>query len=183
MRTAAILVLSLTLTGCFCDEFEKTNSVPVVELRDKVEARVHNSPARSMSDLGPCVAHGSFLYLVERYAGLHIIDNSNPSTPRKLSFLQIPGNYHVAIAKDILIADNSTDIVTFDLQDPAQPRFRERRPKTLNWLPAPHLVNWGYDSIVSIDNGHIYYSRTLHDNEMVTGYRDTTIKYDCYGEK
>ena len=49
--------------------------------------------------------------------GIHVIDNSNPSSPHAISFVKIPGNVDISIRNDYLYADSSTDLVVFDISD------------------------------------------------------------------
>ncbi len=179
MKIAALLGFCFILSGCINQEFERTNSVPIIEKRAHVEASIRLTAPRPIANAGSVVSHQQFLYVVERYEGLHIIDNSNPSAPRKTGFLRIPGSYHVALSGGLLVADNSADVLTFDLTDPSSPKVRERKNNILQGLPAPHPVSWGYDSIVDRDGIKQIFSRTLRSDEMITGYRDTTVCYNC----
>ena len=55
------------------------------------------------------------IYIVERYKGVHIIDNSDPSNPRQAGFIVAPGCMDVAIREGILYLDNAVDLVAFDM--------------------------------------------------------------------
>jgi hypothetical protein len=58
---------------------------------------------------------GEFIYIVERYKGVHIIDNSDPASPRNRGFIVAPGCMDVAVKDNFIYLDNAVDLVTFDL--------------------------------------------------------------------
>ena len=49
--------------------------------------------------------------------GVHVIDNTDPYSPQRIRFLQIPGCRDVAIRGNLLYADNVTDLVVIDISD------------------------------------------------------------------
>lgn len=69
---------------------------------------------------------GSYLYVNEIKEGIHIIDNSNPSAPKFVSFINIPGNGDIAVRNDILYADSFSDLVALDISNPSKPVEIER---------------------------------------------------------
>jgi hypothetical protein len=52
-----------------------------------------------------------------RGEGIHIIDNKNPANPIPLKFLNIPGNYDLAILGNTLYADSYIDLLALDISD------------------------------------------------------------------
>ena len=58
-----------------------------------------------------------YIYAGEAGRGVHIIDNSEPSAPEKIAFLQILGNSDVAIKDNYLYANYENELVTIDISD------------------------------------------------------------------
>jgi hypothetical protein len=58
---------------------------------------------------------GDEIYVVERYKGVHIIDNSDPAHPVQTKFIVAPGCMDVAVKDNIIYIDNAVDLVAFDL--------------------------------------------------------------------
>lgn len=56
-----------------------------------------------------------YIFVNERYKGVHVIDNTNPASPRTIGFIRVPGCLDMAVKGDILYVDNSTDLVAFNL--------------------------------------------------------------------
>jgi hypothetical protein len=85
------------------------------------------------------------IYLNEKYKGIHVIDNSNPASPEKIAFINIPGCIDIAIKNNNLLADNAIDLVSIDLSGGMQALkvskrvrnvFPESTPPDLDYIPA-----------------------------------------------
>ena len=76
-----------------------------------------------MKNPGKIYVYGKYLFVNELYQGVHVFDNSNPSNPVNFSFISIPGNVDIAVKSNILYADNFIDLLSFDITDPANPKF------------------------------------------------------------
>ncbi|TDE13968.1 hypothetical protein E0F88_18205 [Dyadobacter psychrotolerans] len=85
-----------------------------MELRMQVKAE----SARSLERPGKMYVKGNYLFVNEIKEGIHIIDNSNPSSPKFVSFIKIPGNGDIAVRDNILFADSFSDLVALDITDP-----------------------------------------------------------------
>lgn len=89
---------------------------PYFMKRSELEKSVFraDSPAE-IENPGKIWVAGDKIYIVERYKGVHIIDNSNPQNPRNSGFIVAPGCMDVAIKGDIIYLDNAVDLVAFDM--------------------------------------------------------------------
>ena len=73
--------------------------------------------AQDISRLGKIYYKDSLIFAGETGRGIHIIDNSDPSNPEPIHFLQIFGSTDIAIKGDLLYANNREDLVTIDISD------------------------------------------------------------------
>jgi hypothetical protein len=71
--------------------------------------------SRQMNNPGKIWVADNTIYVVERYKGVHVIDNSNPANPFGRDFIVAPGCMDVAVKGNILYLDNAVDLVAFDL--------------------------------------------------------------------
>ena len=111
---------------------------------------------------GKIVLLGNYIFLNEVDKGIHIIDNSNPSSPKNVAFIDIPGNEDLAVKGNTLYADLYTDLVTLDISDPL------------------HVVVKKYNEGVFPDR--IYSNGFYADSSKVIvdwTKRDTTVTQDC----
>lgn len=58
-----------------------------------------------------------FLYVNVVNEGVVVINNYNPKSPRKVGFIQIPGNVDLAMKGTIMYANNNRDLVAIDASD------------------------------------------------------------------
>lgn len=71
-----------------------------------------------LSAPGKIYVYGDYLFINEVTKGIHVVDNSNPASPRFLNFISIPGNIDLAVNSNILYADSYVDLLAFDISDP-----------------------------------------------------------------
>lgn len=92
---------------------------PVYKTKDEVKANIKSSPAAPLTHPGKLFLKGNYVFLNDLNKGVHIIDYSNPSAPKNIGFINIPGNIDLAVRGNYLYADCYTDLVTIDISNPA----------------------------------------------------------------
>lgn len=70
-----------------------------------------------VTESGKIYAYQDYIFVNDKYRGVHVIDNSDPNNPRKISFIKIAGNVDISIKDDYLYADSLTDLVVLDISD------------------------------------------------------------------
>ncbi len=131
--------------------------VPFYMDRNDLRESVSYLPGkRDMQDPGKIWVRGSEIFIVERYKGVHIIDNSVQTAPKQTGFIIAPGCMDVAIKGNILYLDNAIDLVAFDLVS------HEVTGRIKNFFPEP----------LSPDGSGRYYSTPK--NMVRVGWRATT---------
>ncbi|HXH99448.1 MAG TPA: hypothetical protein VNI52_04215 [Sphingobacteriaceae bacterium] len=79
-----------------------------------------------MSVPGRIYVYGDYLFINEVNKGIHIVDNTNPSSPKFLNFISIPGNNDLAVSDNIMYADNYVDLLAFDITNPVTTHIVKR---------------------------------------------------------
>lgn len=117
------LITVLFISACEILDFDNTEDVGIVEgvrpiyvSSDAWDEIVATDP-QPIQNLGKIYYKDPYIFVNERYKGIHILDNTNPSNPIPLRFIQIIGSEDIAIKGDILYADNITDLVAIDISD------------------------------------------------------------------
>lgn len=108
---------------------------PVFMQRDEMEKAIRLEAPKDIKNPGKIYIHGSTLFINEKYKGFHIIDNSNPSSPKNKAFLHIDGCLDIAVKWPILYADNATDLVAIRMNAEISSIAVEGRVKDA--LPEP----------------------------------------------
>ncbi len=81
--------------------------------------QVYTEGPKESVDQGAPLEFNGYIYINERFRGIHVFDNSDPANPEKTFFWRIPGNTEFTINDDYLYADNSRHLLTIDISDPA----------------------------------------------------------------
>jgi len=123
----SVLLAALTLIGC---DDRKTityqANVPVYLNYETFRKDLKVDGEQEMEAPGKIYFKDDFLYINEIGKGLHLIDNSNPASPSKVGYIDIPGNFDMAIRGNLLYADSYVDLVMFDITEPLNPVFSKR---------------------------------------------------------
>lgn len=59
----------------------------------------------------------NYIFIVEELKGIHVYDNSNPSSPVKKTFIKLPGVVDISISGTIMYADSYVDLVVLDIEN------------------------------------------------------------------
>jgi len=90
---------------------------PVYSTTAEIKAAVGLKSAQPLSTPGKIYLKDKNLFVNEVGKGIHLFDNSSPASPKPLGFLNVPGNYDLAISDNILYADSYVDLVLFDISN------------------------------------------------------------------
>ncbi|MDR1406552.1 MAG: hypothetical protein LBJ23_00725 [Tannerella sp.] len=105
---------------------------PVFMERAELEQSVsYRDGGREPVNPGKICYRAPYIFVNERYKGIHVINNSDPSSPVNEGFIVAPGCIDMAMKGDVLYIDNAVDLVAFDV---ATKRVTAR---IANVLPEP----------------------------------------------
>jgi len=114
-----MLSLFCMSTSLFPDELPAGYGIymPVFMSRDVLENSVRFvSGARDMVQTGKIYFRAPYIYINERYKGVHVINNTDPSHPVNEGFILVPGCIDMAVKGSVIYLDNAVDLVSFDLE-------------------------------------------------------------------
>lgn len=117
------LVLFLIFSACKDKYTEQYLSLEPVYLNYKdFRESVKFESSHSLSKPGKIYYKDNYLYINEIMKGVHIYNNSNPSAPLYVGFINIPGNVDMVILGNTMFADSYIDLVGIDISNPAIPK-------------------------------------------------------------
>jgi hypothetical protein len=103
-----------------------------------------------IDESGKIYAYQEYIFVNDKYKGVHVIDNRNPSAPRKVGFIKIAGNVDISVKDDYLYADSLTDLIVLDISDIDNIRIVNRLENVLRdnvvWPMEADIYeydNWG----------------------------------------
>lgn len=117
------VMLFILMSGCFVDppfvpEFpvgEVEGYKPLYVLPDQTNI-VFTGP-QAVNNPGKIYKISHYLLINEKYKGIHVFDNTDPSSPIALGFLTLVGNTEIAVKNNILYADHLADLVALNVED------------------------------------------------------------------
>lgn len=113
-----ITSFSLAFMSCENEDYETYNVVtPVTLSLSELRSSVKILPPQKTIESGKIYVYEEFIFINDVEKGIHIIDNTVPTAPKKISFLKILGNTDIAVKDQMLFADSFTDLVVFDISD------------------------------------------------------------------
>jgi hypothetical protein len=165
-----LFLFTFLLSSCVKDHCKGSYTysyyTPVYETTAQVRANIKSSAPQPIENPGKIVLLNNYIFLNDVDKGVHVIDNSNPASPKNVAFISIPGNMDLAVKGKTLYADLYTDLVTLNISDPMDVVV-----KNYNRGVFPYR-NYGYG----------FYGDTT---KIITQWirRDTSISQPCGGDQ
>jgi hypothetical protein len=112
------LIIVAGLQSCQDESYVTyTANVPVYMSYEDLRKSVKVETPVELVNPGKIYFKDNVIYINEYRKGIHVIDNTNPSNPVKVGFINIPGNVDIAIRDNFLFADSYIDLVVLDITD------------------------------------------------------------------
>lgn len=163
-----LIIVLLGMTACVKDNCKERHTYTfyeaVYKTKTAVRENIKSNTPRLVENPGKINTLGNYIFLNEIDKGIHVIDNSLPSQPKNIAFIEIPGNMDIAVKGNTLYADLYTDLVAIDITDPANVKLAKVIESVF-----PYRY-WG-NGFVGTNNG----------DQIITDWvkRDTTVTESC----
>jgi len=135
----------LLLHGCTDKTFETRTymaNTPVYMTPEELQTSVVSTAASDLEDPGKIHVKGNYIFVVEAFKGVHVIDNTNPASPQNNAFIKVPGVVDIATKDNVLYADSYTDLVAIDISDPQHVNTLSRVEGVFNQILPPTNNNY-----------------------------------------
>jgi len=183
---AMMLVAMFLATGCRDKVYETvtyTANEPVYMSFEEFRGSVKTSATQELVAPGKIYFKDNLLYINEINEGIHVIDNSNPSSPQKVAFITIPGNLDLGIQGNILFADSYIDLVAIDITNPSAPVEVDRIENAFpNVLPP---MDFSYPIVdLNFEKGVVVGWRVKEHTETIekgNSFEKRWVQYDAMG--
>jgi len=124
MKTKIIPIISIlafnVLLFTSCDDTtyrEYEGYAPVYLTYADLRSSVKTEQNVDLENPGKIYYKDNFIFIVEELKGIHVYDNTDPSSPVKKAFLNLPGVVDMSVSGYILYADSFVDLVMIDVQN------------------------------------------------------------------
>lgn len=180
-----VIVMLLTIGGCsdkVKDTVTYTANIPIYQKRDEFVKSVKTGAMKNLVKPGKIFLKGNYIFVNELYQGIHVIDNSTPSSPKNIAFITIPGNVDIAVRGNTLYADSYADLVAIDITDPTKATetarydnaFPNVMPPTGNNFPVAAIdtskgvvVGWKQERVTEDVNKPYYYIGLMYSSSSL----------------
>ncbi len=117
-KIAFLLFALLVFSSCRDKIYQKYLAyVPVYQDYSAFRNDITFENPREIVNQGNIYQKDQILFIVENGAGIHFINNSNPSAPVKIGFLKIQGCTGMSIKDNYLYANHMIDLAVIDISD------------------------------------------------------------------
>ncbi|TCD12621.1 hypothetical protein EZ449_00820 [Pedobacter frigidisoli] len=151
-----LLLIFALFTQCKkSDEYEMIRIMKMISVEQMRAMPVGITKAVQAKATGKIYIYNDYLFINEPNEGIHIFNNSNPSAPVNVGFLQIPGNVDLAIHNNVLYADNFIDLLAFDISNMSNIKQVKRVTNVFQQLYTPGAQKYLYiykDTLVKKQN-------------------------------
>jgi len=108
----ATLVIASSLFALSAFDIDYQNEYePILMSRAEMEAAVQVREARDIEKPGKIWVYNDFIFVIEQYKGIHVLNNLNAENPINISFIQIDGCTDVAVKSGVIYANNAVDLI------------------------------------------------------------------------
>jgi hypothetical protein len=132
-----VVLSSLMIFSACKDRFynKYTALVPVYADYESFRTGATFEGPKNIEQQGNIYVKDHYLFMVEPNKGVHFIDNSNPSSPNQIGFLNIVGATGMAIKDNRMYVNSLIDLVVFDISNLSAPvevaRLEDQFPNAL----------------------------------------------------
>jgi len=147
-----LLAITLTFVSCNKDEpdpdlyADYLIATPLMMSQEEFRNSVDILPPEPIQESGKIYAYKNYIFVNDKYRGVHVIDNSDPNSPKKVTFIKIAGNVDVSVKDDFLYADSIMDLMVFDISDinniKTVKRLENVLQQYLNWPVEADIFEW-----------------------------------------
>lgn len=139
------VLFMVAFSSCKKDKCDQTITYkkyePVYMSFEELRSSVKSETAQALKKPGKIYIKGNYIFVNEIDKGIHIIDNTNPSSPQNIAFIKIPGNVDIAAQGNTLYADSYIDLLALDISNPTNVVVTKR---VENALPDRVFTNGYY---------------------------------------
>lgn len=123
-------IIALSIYSCTKDSgsitLDYTKAIAQYGNLDEIRSLPLIQDARAINNPGKIYVGSEVLLIGEENEGIHVYDNSNPSNPTNILFIQLPFTKEFYVEDDVIYAESHYDMVKIDIQNKYNPILESR---------------------------------------------------------
>ncbi|WP_207421774.1 hypothetical protein [Desertivirga brevis] len=116
LASCSFIILLFASMGVPTDPVQYTDYRPILLSRESLERSIILQGSREIKSPAKIYYKDKYIFISENFKGVHVIDNQDPTSPKNISFISVPGCVDMAIKGNALYVDNATDLAVIDLE-------------------------------------------------------------------
>ena len=130
--------------------------------------------ARPVQNAGKIYVKDNLIYQCETGAGIHVTDNTDPATAKRIGFIQVAGCEEISIRGNVLYINNYYDLVAIDISNLHHLQMISRTKNAFTSVSGmPHT--WEEPK----DSGYYQCANFYLDSVIVRWVKDSVVAY-CF---
>jgi hypothetical protein len=115
----SVFVLSIFVMSCDNEDNSELVKFAVPTLKTLADIRndVSVGSARQTNSDGKIYVTDNYLFYIAQEEGVHVFNNTNPTTPVNIAFINLEGVHDISVKGNYLFADNFVDLLVFDISN------------------------------------------------------------------
>src|SRR6185436_7954170 len=93
--------MALSFSSCLKDDCKQFYTYklykPVYMSYDELRSAVKSTAVTDLKTVGKIYYKAPYIFISEVNEGIHVLDNTNPSSPQNVAFIKVPGNLDIAV--------------------------------------------------------------------------------------
>jgi len=107
-----IIAIPISILSLFSfDNLHPAGYEPVLMTRESMEAAVQVRDPQEIERPGKIWVYNQYIFLIEQFRGIHVINNVNPQDPKSEAFIHVDGCTDVAVKDGLIYANNAVDLI------------------------------------------------------------------------
>jgi hypothetical protein len=137
LASVCLLLLSSSSFGdIYFYDYQK--NYPVLMQRSNFEKAIKTIDHQDFEQTSRISFKDNYIYIVEQYRGVHVINNTDTSSPQNEHFILIPGCMDMAIKDDIMYARSAEDLVAINISNLPSIELVNRTEETFPEVGSPY---------------------------------------------
>lgn len=148
MKKISLLIITFTLllSGCQDKQYQKyMANVPVYTDMETFRSSLNSvkfESAKSITEKGNIYFKDDYLFIIDNFKGIHIIDNSNVTSPSKIGYYSISGITGMVVKNNYLYVNSYVDMVVVDISNITSPIEVGRAENAFTYALPEHDPNY-----------------------------------------
>ncbi len=160
MKTIILISCLFILSSCWLNEGPAEFPAGIVMgykpfYSEELNGQISFEANLPLENPGKIYVYKDYLLVSELFRGVHIYDNSNPSEPVKIGFINIAGCVDIGIVENRLVANYQNDLITIDISDINNPTEIDRVADVFNSHEILPPQGGGYFECVDPSRKHL----------------------------